>query len=434
MKDVLRSIYYSKKHNGLLTAQQLADEARKRYVNITVPEAQAWIDKQENVQRFKKPSKQLYNSITAPIGTYQCDLLFLKQHSKLVPVLVMVEITTRKGYFRVLPDKTTKSTAAALQDILTIADPPIDAVEHDSGSEFLAEFKDLLEANSITIVQYPRAENSKTALGKVERLNGTIRRWFNKSFKGQTTVKVAIPKIETYYNNHVHSATGMKPNDIKTEDTQVHAQYLDIVRGSKARRNITTTYKVGMKVRVKLPTDIFQKKSEARWSKDTHKITEKQGFNFKVDDKPQTFRAWELLPINAPVGKAPKQAPLPPPPTPTLPPQPKQGTRERTKATPTNVKPTAKKQRQPKIPKMAVVEDVLGHSIKKTGLVFKIKWNTLPEPVWEPAQNFIAIDDEGDKAVNPRIEQYLQKLQASTKPSDKAAATKLDNALDALMA
>lgn len=173
MRDVLRAIYYSKKNKGLLTAAELAAEAQRRYVNVTTQQAQQWINEQENAQRFKKPSKQLYPSITASLGTYQCDLLFLKDQGKLNLVLVMVEITTRKGYFRALKDKTAAAAADALQSILDVADPAVDAIEHDSGAEFQSQFKQLLEDNSI--IRITTRKDNSTIGGELQDCTGQSR-------------------------------------------------------------------------------------------------------------------------------------------------------------------------------------------------------------------------------------------------------------------
>lgn len=237
----------------------------------------------------------------------------------------------------------------------------------------------------------------------------------------------------------------MKPSQTNTEDKQLHAQYLDVIRGSKARRAIADNYEEGMKVRLKLPTDVFAKKSEARWSKDIHTITSKDVYTFKVDDKPERYRAWELLPIKK-ASKAPKQAaparepsPAPPPKADVEPENIVEGkrTRKQKAKEPEPAPEPPKPARQPRKPKqqiVATVEDIVGHSIRKTGLVFHVKWNTLQYPVWEPADNFIETTESGKKAINPAIEEYLEKLRATGKAADKAAATRLDNLLDKLMA
>ena len=55
---------------------------------------------------------------------------------------------------------------------------------------------------------------------------------------------------------------------------------------------------MGLKVRIREPSDIFKKGSEQRWGDKVHTITNQDGFSFKVDGRDETFRAWEMLPVD----------------------------------------------------------------------------------------------------------------------------------------
>jgi len=233
-----------------------------------------------------------------------------KRNYVLDPVLVVVEITSRKGYFRSMPDKTAKETAKAMASIIEEiydANQRIKVIEHDSGSEFIGqEFKRVLMDHDIDSKQYPRAENSKTALSKVERLNGTIRGWWNRYFRGRMSPAEAIPLIQEKYNATKHRTTGQEPQHITTKREYAKVRLEDELRGTDARNNITNNFQVGLQVRLKAPRDVFAKGSEAKWSKGLYTITEQEGYNFKVDNEPKLYRAWELLPVGE-VQKAPKR-------------------------------------------------------------------------------------------------------------------------------
>ena len=197
MDQVLRKLYYQNL-KGFGSAKDLWKLANTKF-KITQKQVKEFLDKQENQQRYKKSAGfgDLFVPVTADNYTYQCDLMFLtpekgdnkKRNYVLDPVLVVVEITSRKGYFRSMPDKTAKETAKAMASIIEEiydANQRIKVIEHDSGSEFIGqEFKRVLMDHDIDSKQYPRAENSKTALSKVERLNGTIRGWWNRYFRGR---------------------------------------------------------------------------------------------------------------------------------------------------------------------------------------------------------------------------------------------------------
>ena len=318
MDTLLRKLYYGQL-KGFGNAKDLWKLANTKF-KITQKQVKEFLDKQENQQRYKKSAGfgDLFVPVTADNYTYQCDLMFLtpekgdykKRNYVLDPVLVVVEITSRKGYFRSMPDKTTKETAKAMASIIEEiydANQKINVIEHDSGSEFIGqEFKRVLIDHDIDSKQYPRAENSKTALSKVERLNGTIRGWWNRYFRGRMSPAEAIPLIQEKYNATKHRTTGQQPQHVTTKKEYAKVRLEDELRGTDARNNITNNFRVGLQVRLKVPRDVFAKGSEAKWSKGLHTITEQEGYNFKVDNEPKLYRAWELLPVGE-VQKAPKR-------------------------------------------------------------------------------------------------------------------------------
>jgi hypothetical protein len=116
----------------------------------------------------------------------------------------------------------------------------------------------------------------------------------------------AIPLIQEKYNATKHRTTGQQPQHVTTKKEYAKVRLEDELRGTDARNNITNNFQVGLQVRLKAPRDVFAKGSEAKWSKGLHTITEQEGYNFKVDNEPKLYRAWELLPVGE-VQKAPKR-------------------------------------------------------------------------------------------------------------------------------
>ena len=127
------------------------------------------------------------------------------------------------------------------------ANQKIKAIEHDSGSEFIGqEFKRVLMDHDIDNKQYPRAENSKTALSKVERLNGTIRGWWNRYFRGRMSPDEAIPLIQEKYNATKHRTTKQEPQHITTKREYAKVRLEDELRGTEARNNISNNFHEGL--------------------------------------------------------------------------------------------------------------------------------------------------------------------------------------------
>jgi hypothetical protein len=416
MDESLREILYSKKNKGLIGFQELYRLAKATHPALTLKKAKAFIDSQENTQIFKPTRKDLFNPIVAPDHTYQCDLLFLKQSGKLNPIFVMLEITTRKGFLRLMKDKSALSTAIALQSILDEEKPIIKTIEHDDGKEFQGEFDELLQQENIDNVTFPKQENSKTSLGKVERLNRSIRQWWNKSYKGNESISAAIPEIQEFYNQREHGTTHQIPDNTTTPKQIAVARNIDNLRGANPRNRIRQLYKKGSQVRLREETDIFKKKSDAKWKRQTHTITDVNGINFKVSGEDRDFRAWEMLPVGT-TQKAPERAQLPPEPMP-VPALKRKLTKElawdfggaveepRTRSKAPVIAPAPVKKPEPKEKVLDIPEKILAHMFTGTSLTFTIQWRDSPafRKKWE---KYKAAFVDWDKLISDQPYQVL---------------------------
>lgn len=431
MKDPLRSLFY-KTLNGVATAPELKAKASEKGLNYTLQQVKDFLAKQESNQRFRKQDKrQLFTPITAEPYTYQCDLMFLTQERTSTaivrkdPVLVVVEISSRKGYFRAMPDKSASTTAKAMDSIINAiceANQKINVLEHDMGSEFIGkEFLHILEEHDIQDKPYPAQNNSKTAMAKVERLNGTIRRWWNVGFRGRLTPAEAIPLIEAKYNSTPHRSTGKKPNDITHRDQYTEARINDVLKGAPATQRIDKAYPVGTKVRLRSQTDVFKKKSEPAWSSTVHIVEEKKGANFKVSGQDTDLRAWEMLPVKK-VQTAPKKKKKTPEPTaeavepekePVKEPEPEPRKKRVIPPKPAPEAPTPKPKRQPKV--YTIDFPIRNHIWKGDKLDIKVKYSHLSEEQnkkyeWQPATILFT-----DTAINENLVSYLKQHRQWTR-------------------
>jgi len=111
----------------------------------------------------------------------------------------------------------TASTAAAFLDELCSRMPvPVQAIQVDGGSEFMAEFE--LACRQKNIALYVLPPRSPKLNGRVERLNGTVRREFWECYDGDLdlpSLQQALRNWETQYNTHrPHQAlTYLTPNE-----------------------------------------------------------------------------------------------------------------------------------------------------------------------------------------------------------------------------
>jgi hypothetical protein len=388
--ETLKDTFYNELL-GLASPKELAEAAK-----VSVKEARDFIRKQEVHQVFQKLDKSLFFvPITAKPHTFQVDLMFFG--TTLIPVLVCVEITSRLLRTAVLRNKEAATVAQALKRILENTD--IQAIETDDGSEFKGAFARLLKEKGIEHLTYPSTEGSNTALAKVERMNGTLRTWLNKLPNAQTQIHSWMPELEEFYNNRIHSSTKQKPARFVGYDQQRQKEELS---GLESLKNIAAQYTIGTRVRLARKLSVFGKKSQARWNKQVHTITGREGYNFFIDDGTLPYRAWEMLPVIEPVGEREKivyevekeeprakEAPL----------SEAKGKRSVKTKKPSEVEEAKKIDAAPV--KQYVIESITGHKRVSGKLEFLVKYRDLPNEYWVKAYR---LDKKG-----PLIQEYLKK-------------------------
>ena len=87
---------------------------------------------------------------------------------------------------------------------------PIQGIQVDGGSEFMAEFETACQSQGIALYVLP--PRSPKLNGRVERLNGTVRREFWECYEGEVdlpTVQAALQAWEVHYTTErPHQALG----------------------------------------------------------------------------------------------------------------------------------------------------------------------------------------------------------------------------------
>jgi hypothetical protein len=359
-------------------------------------------------QRFRPIArKRLFVPVTADPGTYQIDALFVKGN----PVIVMIELTSRKVYTAVVKNRTAEVCAAAFKDMLEDireAGELIVSIESDDGGEFKGAFQRVMDAEGISHLTYPSTSASDTALSKVERVNLTLRKFLNNT--KYEHLSTAMPKITEFYNNREHSATKLAPNDFKEADFAPQI-VKERAKGVQAFKTIERLYPLGAKVRVAIHLNLFEKKSQARWSKELFAIVRREGFSFFVEDskgeeRVKPLRAWEMLPVDE-VQDRPKVDVEYLPAVEDAPameePRPKRAPKVKVERAEAVLPKRVKKERD-----MVVVERVDGHRRVNGKLEFLTKYAGFPapSPSWQPLANFyVALGRE--KVLNPLVAAYL---------------------------
>lgn len=419
MEEKLQSLFYDT-FSGLATAKELAKEA-----NTTQRIAQAFITKQASVQQFRKVDrKAFFIPITAQPGAYQVDLMFVKRQ----PVLVAIEITSRKVYTAVLKDKTGHTASSEMDEIINKIKANgelINTVESDSGGEFLSKFDAVLKSHGIRHLVYPKTDNKNTSLGKVERVNQTLRGYYEKlkSAVGAPSLNEAMTKVTSRYNARVHSSTDTAPNQFKPEDFAPQFNR-EAVRGLPARRLANKTFEIGDQVRIARDYDVFEKGSAPKFSKELYTIYRTDRFSYFVKsskgmleytkagiEKP--WRAWEMLPAKQveyrPQADSESESDEEEEPEPEESPEPKPQRAPKPKSRFDEEQQPVRQPRKPAQPKLtksqteAVPEEVQGNRrVARGKLELLVKYKGYPTPSWQPITNF-----KFGGQFHPAIQAYL---------------------------
>jgi putative transposase len=121
-----------------------------------------------------------------------------------------VDVVSRYGVFGVRSRATAGTAADFLDEIVARMPFPVQAIQVDGGSEFMAEFELACQAQGIAVYVLP--PRSPKLNGRVERLNRTSRREFWECYDGELdlpTLTDALRTFETQYNTErPHQALG----------------------------------------------------------------------------------------------------------------------------------------------------------------------------------------------------------------------------------
>ncbi len=269
----LREAYYSPKTMGSLTKMLSLFRG-----SIPADKIKEWVKSQE-VHQLYAPKKAVYMPILAKEGQAQMDLMFYPWRGKLTPILVFIDVPTRKLYAQALKSKSDKEVAPILRSMAR--DAGTTSIVSDAGLEFVGKaVKTMLEAEGIELITIE--PGNKEPLGIVERVNKTVR-----GLLGRYTQTIdsnwtkALPDLVDNYNSSRHSKLRSAPDDVKKADLTAMAarQYIQ----AQPYLRLLDSFHEGDKVRVALKRKLFKKGTQT-FGKEIHEVADHVGYQLKLDD------------------------------------------------------------------------------------------------------------------------------------------------------
>ena len=206
---------------------------------------------------------------------WQADLVDMQPYSKsnrgMRYILTVIDVYSKYAWAEAIKKKTGAEVVKAFDRIVTSSGREPRFLQTDQGTEFYntALNKWLRERG---IHHYSTFSNVKAAV--VERFNRTLkeRMWRRFTAEGTRRWTLMLADLLRDYNNTKHRTIGMKPKDVKKDNSLMRTVY-DRVKTLDPRLLRNNRFRVGDIVRVSTyKSSPFRKGYEARWGTELFKI------------------------------------------------------------------------------------------------------------------------------------------------------------------
>ena len=284
MEDIIKKYYYDPK-TGFTSANVLYKKLRKDGHTVTLKQVSDFIKKQETAQIHKQAKRKTGRVIDADPYSFQMDLIFFDKFKTINRgfgvFLVLIEITSRKGFIYPLKKKTAEQVREALQTFFE-EQKNIKYIYSDNGKEFMNKQVQELIANNIKNTHFVLQDDNHRSLGIINRFIRTMRerieKWITAN-KSKNFIDVLDDLVDNY--NNTENSTGWTPNEAHPN--------LDILRQIRIEKSMReaeffeeTIFKVGDTVRLRLRHNLFTKGSKPKFSEEIYTVFEKKGGRYRL--------------------------------------------------------------------------------------------------------------------------------------------------------
>jgi hypothetical protein len=302
MNTILDNLFYKEKL-GIGNKTTFIKNVRERHPEIKVKDINEYLKNQEVSQINTTVNKTYQYKITAPPHTFQIDIFWWKRGETLIPILLLVDILSRKAWAYVLTKSKKEKRAEVSVKTLEDFKNEVGKINGLTGdNEFSsAAIRKFCEDNNIrldTSVAKEEHISNGNKLGIIDRLVRTLRELIEKYYDvtGYRTdnIKDVIKSIIDTYNNNSHRTLKNKtPNEVfKDNDDQMTRYLNDSVHNQQVYKSVP--FKDGEKVRILEEKGKFDK-GKQKFSKEIYTIDKKEGYKIKVNGTSRKLKPAELL-------------------------------------------------------------------------------------------------------------------------------------------
>ena len=302
MDKILDNLFYNEKL-GVGNKTTFIKKVQQKHPEFKTKDIQEYLKNQEINQVNTTVKKSYQYKITAPPRTFQIDIFWWKKSETLIPILLLVDILSRKAWAYVLTkSKKKKRAEVSVKTIQEFKDEVglIRGLEGDN--EFSsAPIKKFCDDNDIrldTSVAKEEHISNGNKLGIIDRLVRTLRELIEKYYDitGNRTdnIKDVMKSIIDTYNNNSHRTLDNKtPNQVfKDNDDQITRHLNDSVHNQQVYK--TVPFDTGDKVRILEEKGKFDK-GKQKFSKEVYTIEKKEGYKLIIKDEKRKLKPSELL-------------------------------------------------------------------------------------------------------------------------------------------
>lgn len=270
--------YYNNPKFGLTSARQLHSKIALERNDISYADVKNTLKTRADQQVLKETKRpKVFNTIyaSAPLFSVQIDILDMQQFQdgKYRYILCVVDVYSRLACCRAMR---TRSGEEIHENILSIF-TELKGIPRNinADNEFgRGEFKQWADNNKIKLwLSYPN-EPHKNAI--VERFNRTLREKLQKYrlSTGKNDWKNSLQDLIYNYNNSIHSTLKDTPYNV----------FLKVAKNPQLIKMVALKYKVGDKVRIKLPKILFEKGESIKTSPKIYIINAIIGNRYEVKE------------------------------------------------------------------------------------------------------------------------------------------------------
>ena len=306
MDKILDNLFYTEKL-GVGNKTTFIKKVRAKHPEFKVKDIQDYLKNQEVNQVNTTVNKSYEYKITAPPRTFQIDIFWWKRGDTLQPILLLVDILSRKAWAYVLTkskkEKRAEVNVATLQQFKAEVGN-INGLEGDN--EFSSgPIKKFCDDNNIrldTSVAKEEHISNGNKLGIIDRLVRTLRQLIESYYtitghRTDNIKDVMTSVIDTYNDSSNRGLKNRTPNEVyDNHDNQLARHLTDMVHNHNVHKSVP--FKSDDKVRILEDKGKFDK-GKNTFSKDVYTVNKKQGYKILVDGTSRKLKPSELLKVNS---------------------------------------------------------------------------------------------------------------------------------------